>query len=250
MSKVSVIMPAHNSEQHISSAIESVIAQSFNNWELLVIDDCSTDSTKEIVKNYCALDKRVFYIELTENVGAAKARNIGIESSTGRYIAFLDSDDKWDKNKLEKQISFMKENCYAFTFTGYRRWNYDSGIIENEGGYNSEVSYQSMLRSNKIGCLTVVFDTQMVGKQYMPELRKRQDYAMWLKLLRLVGKAYGITEPLATYTVRKDSISSNKLSLIKYNYLVFRQSEGLSLPSSLYYLTVNVMTKIVRGFNS
>lgn len=244
---VSVIMPMFNSGPFIENAIRSVCEQTYDDWELLVVDDCSSDNSVEVVRSLAVDEHRITVISLKSNGGAAVARNEGIKASSGRYIAFLDSDDRWEPRKLEKQVEFMGERDIAFSHTGFKRVDLTTGAMLSEYIPPEYLTYKDMLYSNQVGCLTAMFDTKQVGRIAMPDIRKRQDYAMWLKILREVGSVYGLNEVLASYTVRNDSISSNKISLLKYNYSVFRDCEGFSVPASLYYLLANTLIRIKRG---
>jgi len=236
-----------NSGQFIENAIRSVCEQTYDDWELLVVDDCSSDNSVGVVRSLAADEHRIKVISLNSNGGAAVARNEGIKASSGRYIAFLDSDDRWEPRKLEKQVKFMEERGIAFSHTGFKRVDLTTGTTLSEYIPPEYLTYKDMLYSNQVGCLTAMFDTKLVGRIAMPDIRKRQDYAMWLKILREVGSVYGLNEVLASYTVRNDSISSNKISLLKYNYSVFRDCEGFSFPASLYYLLANTLIRIKRG---
>ena len=225
---VSIIMPMFNSGQFIKNAIRTVCLQTYEDWELIVVDDCSTDNSADVVKKLAESESRIKIVSLNKNGGPAIARNAGIEVSSGRYIAFLDSDDQWASLKLEKQVKFMQEQNIAFSHTGYKRVDSTSGKVLSQYIPPQHLSYKDMLYSNKIGCLTAMFDSSLIGRLTMPDIRKRQDYAMWLKILREVDFVYGIDEVLASYTVRNDSISSDKLALLKYNYSVFRNIEKFS----------------------
>lgn len=247
MALVSIIMPLFNSEAYVARSIESVIRQVYSEWELIIIDDHSQDNSLRIVRELEANDQRIKVLALQKNCGAAVSRNEGIRASSGRYVTFLDSDDKWDSHKLEKQIRFMEAHNLAFSHTGYRRIQSETGGVLSEYIPQEKLTYKDMLYSNHVGCLTAMFDTEQVGRITMPDIRKRQDYAMWLKILRQVGTVHGLQEVLASYTVRDDSISSNKISLLKYNYSVFRDCEGFSRTASLFYLLANILTRIKRG---
>jgi len=244
---VSIIMPMFNSGQYIKEAVQSIISQSYLDWELFVVDDCSEDDSANVVKEIVSYEPRIKLITLSSNSGAAVARNVGIRASTGRYVAFLDSDDRWDKDKLEKQIKFMEERKLAFSHTGFRRVDSQTGITLSEYLPPEKLTYKDMLYANQVGCLAAMFDTEFTGRIEMPNIRKRQDYAMWLKILREVGSVSGLQEILASYRVRNDSISSNKISLLKYNYSVFRDCEGFNVPRSFYYLLANTYARIKRG---
>ena len=245
MTVFSVIIPNHNSGLYLKRAIESVYSQSYQNWEILLVDDCSTDNSISIIKKKYKDQNKIKFIHLEHNFGAWKARNIGIEASSGRYIAFLDSDDIWHPQKLEMQLSFMAKNKYPLTYTNYAKIN-ESGSLIDHIELPNQLSYIKMLKSNFMPCLTVVYDTDYFGKQYMPPLRKRQDYGLWLKLLRKTDHAYGLQKELAYYRVRKNSISRNKISLLKYNWHLFYNIEKLGFWRSSKCLLNNIIYKFIR----
>ncbi|MBR8734935.1 putative teichuronic acid biosynthesis glycosyltransferase TuaG [Fusobacterium necrophorum] len=244
---VSIIMPSYNSEKYIEDSIKSVLGQTYKEWELIIIDDCSSDNTIDTIKKYSEKYSNIYLIELEENSGAAVARNQGIEIAQGEFIAFLDSDDLWKKEKLEIQINFMKENDCAFSFTEYKEID-DAGnnlnilikVPENP------ITYRRYLLSNPIGCLTAVYSIKKLGKLYMPLIRKRQDAALWLKILKTGEKAYPIKQSLAKYRVRESSISANKANLIKYQWALYREIENLSLIESIFYLLCTIIVKVFK----
>ncbi|WP_149725512.1 glycosyltransferase family 2 protein [Campylobacter concisus] len=231
---VTIIMPSYDSEKFIIESIESVLAQTYSNWELIIVDDCSPDDSNKIITKYVDSDGRIKLIKLQKNSGPAVARNTAIEAASGRYIAFLDSDDVWLPNKLETQINFMHDNDLAFTYSSYRLVGEDN---EHLGVFitKDKISYFDMLKTCSVGCLTAIYDTKKIGKQYMPLILKRQDYGLWLKILKLIGETKGISEPLATYRIRKNSVSSNKVKAAKYQWKIYRDIEKLSFLKSLYY---------------
>ena len=190
---VSVVTPTYNSSNFIVDTIKSVISQTYTDWELIIVDDCSLDDTLEIVQSYIVKDSRIQLIQLPQNSGASVARNAAIKASKGRYISFLDSDDLWLPDKLEKQLAFMRSNYFAFTYTAYDKINVDSQKF-GEIGIPDKVSYNDLLKVCSIGCLTVIYDTKYFGKVYMPSIRKRQDLGLWLKLLKKTKYAYGLSE--------------------------------------------------------
>ncbi|MTI64687.1 glycosyltransferase family 2 protein [Methylophaga sp.] len=240
---VSTIMPLHNAADFVEQAIKSVLDQTFQDWELLIIDDKSTDGSVEIVKSFVSSDNRIKLIQLEQNSGAAVARNTGFEAAKGRYIAFLDSDDIWLPEKLEKQIHFMQKTACPFTYTAYGKIN-EQGQWLGKVGVPEDATYKSLLKTCFIGCLTVMIDTAYFGKVTMPLLRKRQDYGLWLQLLKQAEKAKGLPEVLAHYRVHKASISANKLHTATYTWRLYREVENLSLPASIYYFSHYA----VRGF--
>lgn len=231
---VSIIMPLHNAEQFITEAIKSVIAQTYQHWELIVVDDASNDRSAQIVEDLAHKDSRIVFIRLRQNSGAAVARNAAIERAKGRFIAFLDSDDTWMANKLGEQIGFMLNAGCPFSFHAYERMD-ENGQATGIVGVPEKVNYQQMLMTSVIGCLTAIYDTAYFGKVYMPLIRKRQDYGLWLKLLKQTQYAYGIQVPLARYRVRRGGISYNKLNTSLYTWQVYRRVENLSFLTSAYY---------------
>ena len=244
---VSIIMPSYNCESFLEESINSVCEQSFKDWELIIVDDGSQDASFSIAQRIAEKDYRVKALRLEKNSGAAVARNFAIEAAQGRFIAFLDSDDLWDPQKLERQISFMLKNDYAFSCTGYRRQYINQELKNDERKFEIPINYKNLLKNNKIGCLTAVYDSKKIGKIFMPLIRKRQDFALWLKILREVKFVYCLPEILATYRIRENSISSNKIDLVKYNWKLFREIENLSISKSSYYLMCNIYNKMVEN---
>lgn len=244
-STVSIITPSFNSSKFIEETINSVLNQTYSKWELIIIDDCSNDNTVNIINNFIKIDKRIKLLRLNENSGAGVARNLGIKNASGRYIAFLDSDDLWHPFKLEKQIKFMEHNDYPFSFTSYQIIDEQGFRLNKVNDALNLVTYKRALYSNPIGCLTVVYDTKFFGKRFMPTIRKRQDYALWLDLLK-DSNAYGISEFLALYRIRKTSISSNKLKLIKYQWQLYYKVENFNLMKSLLYTSSSSITKVYK----
>lgn len=230
---VSIIMPTFNSAKFVSDSIISIINQTFTNWELLITDDCSTDNTFNLIKEYSNKDNRVKVYRLKRNGGAGIARNNSIKHAKGRYIAFCDSDDRWLPEKLEKQIHFMQCSEIALSYTDYKIEN-EKNRIEAVFRSPAKITYHDMLKTDNIGCLTAVYDTQMIGKHFMPPIRKRQDWALWLIILKKTPYALGLQESLAIYKKRSSSISSNKVKLIKYIWAIYRFEEKLSFPVSVF----------------
>lgn len=242
-SLVSVITPVFNCSRFIGETIESVQAQTHTDWELICVDDCSTDGSVEIVQSYIEKDSRICLIRLDVNSGAAVARNTAIDAAKGRYIAFLDSDDVWLPCKLETQLDQMNRNNVAFCFSAYARIDEQNNVICTVG-VPLQVCYQGMLKTSVIGCLTAIYDTAFFGKVSMPLTRKRQDYALWLKLLKRTDYARGIPEVLALYRVRPGSVSANKLDAARYTWNIYRSIEGFGFWKSTYYF----LNYAVRGF--
>jgi len=233
---VSIITPSHNADAFIATCIESVLAQSFDNWEMIIVDDLSTDNSVSIIKSYTQRDNRIKLIQLEKNSGPAIARNRAIEESEGKYIAFLDADDLWMPEKLEKQLSYMKDNNLAFTYSSYH-------VINEEGEHlttfqtKGQVTYTSLLKTCSIGCLTAIYDVEKLGKIYMPNMKKRQDYALWLDIFKRIDYAKGLMEPLAFYRVGQTSVSSNKFTAATWQWKIYRNIEKLNLFKSTYYFS-------------
>ncbi len=217
---VSIITPSYNCADYIAQTIESIQAQTYRTWELLITDDCSTDNTRERICQYADKDNRIRLFKLDKNSGAGVARNNSIKEAKGRYIAFCDSDDRWYPYKLEKQIKFMQENDCPLSYTSYDTCNETGEIIGYVECLDS-LSYAKIIRDNGIGCLTAMYDCKKIGKHYMPSIRKRQDWCLWIDIIKQHGKAYGLKEPLALYRIRSGSISSNKFEMLKYNFNVY-----------------------------
>ncbi len=232
---VSVITPAFNSEKTIVGTIESVLDQTYQDYEMVIVDDCSTDRTVEIVQTYVTKDDRIRLIQLEQNSGAAVARNTAMREAKGRYIAFLDSDDQWFPEKLEQQLAFMQENDYAFTFTKYVRMDEQGKLTEHVSKAPESVGYHDLMKHCVIGCLTVMIDREKVGYQEMENIRRRQDYAYWLKLTKQGYRAYGYPEVLAKYRLGHNTVSSNKLKAAKGQWYVYRNIENQNVLKSSYY---------------
>ena len=235
---VSVIMPAYNSNEFISQAIESVIAQHYKNWELIIVDDASKDATVNTVRNYVNKDARIKIFRNEINYGAGYARNKAVKEATGEFIAFLDADDLWKPEKLSQQLNFCKENNAKIVFSSYDR------ISENGKALNEIiealpfVNYSKQIKSNYIGNLTGMYNAAKIGKVYHPEIRKRQDWAMWLEVIRKGGTAHGMEESLALYRIRKGSVSENKLEMLSYNFKIYNKVLGFGKLKSMYWILV------------
>ncbi|QQK74182.1 glycosyltransferase family 2 protein [Salicibibacter cibarius] len=231
---ISIITPSYNSKNYISDAIRSVQAQTYTNWEMIITDDCSADNTVAAVQPFLE-DERMKLIQLSENSGPGVARNTSIEAANGCYLAFLDADDQWLPEKLEKQLQFMQEGQIAFSFTSYQKVKKDGTDTGTIVTVPERVEYEQLLKQNVIGCLTVMLDRERVGEVKMNPMRTRQDFALWLSLCRRGWPAYGLQEVLAKYRVVEHSISSNKIAMAKNNWRMYRDIEQLSLPRSLWY---------------
>jgi len=222
MIDVTVVMPAYNSAQFIADSIQSVRDQSFHAWELIVVDDGSSDNTRTVVARQGRDEPRLRLVELSSNRGAAVARNHAIALARGRFIAFLDSDDTWRPDKLAKQVRMLSEHDAVLVFSdyyvAYGKEKRPHRVVRSP----STLTYSNLLMGDPVGCLTVMYDTKKTGRVFMPELKMRQDWGLWLCLLEAGGHGTGIPEPLATLRVHEGSLSSNKAKAVYYNYRVLR----------------------------
>lgn len=243
---ISVITPAYNAERFIEDAINSVLRQTYTHWEMIIVDDCSTDRTREIIKLYLRKDTRIKLIELKNNSGPAVARNVAFEHARGRYLAFLDADDQWMPEKLEKQLNFMQDRQIAFSFTKYIKIKENNTETHSVVHIPDYVTYKQLLKHNVIGCLTVMLDTEMIGEVKMVNMRSRQDYALWLTLCKKGFTAYGLQEVLAKYRIVGNSISHNKFKMARQNWKVYREVKKLSLMKSMWYFANNVYFSVKK----
>ncbi|EEV5967242.1 glycosyltransferase family 2 protein [Escherichia coli] len=245
MPAVSIIMPSFNSEKTIQAAIESVRAQTYSSWELIISDDNSSDSTVEIVEKNVLYEPRIILIQHSENRGAGFSRNDAISKARGKYIAFLDSDDIWHEKKLEIQIRFMSERKLALSYTQYQKINMEGvkGKIIIPPGVTS---YSELLKSNVIGCLTAVYDQEILGKMYMPLIRKRQDMALWLDILKKIEFAYCVPEVLAFYREGHNSLSSNKIKILSSQWDFYRGHLKFGIFRSAYYFSFYVFKALKK----
>lgn len=245
MPLVSIIMPVFNCADFVSKTIASVVEQSFDDWELILVDDCSMDSSVTMIQSYLAKDSRIRLIQLVQNSGAALARNAGIEVARGRYIAFLDSDDLWLPEKLERQFTFMTETGCAFSYTNVARYDEQDTLL-GISKVPDKVDYSTLLKTNVVVCSSAMYDTRQLGKVYMPNIRKRQDFALWLRLLKHCDYGYGLQETLVKYTVRQGSVSSNRASAAHYTWKVYRELEQLGFMKSFYYFSHYAINAFIR----
>lgn len=244
---VSIITPVYNAARFVRDTITSVQAQTYTHWEMWLIDDSSSDDSFTLISAIAEQDARLHVIRLEKNSGAAVARNTAIREARGRFIAFLDADDMWMPDKLERQIAYMHKTGCALSYTAY--------YVMNEAGVNTgsiiqcpiTLSYRQLLMENRIGCLTAIMDVRQCGKLEMPLITKRQDYGLWLTILRSGLTACGINEPMARYRKYSTSLSGNKWKTIGYNWTLLRDHQGLSFPMAVWYFTLFLMNKTVMA---
>lgn len=233
---VSIVMPSYNTEKYICESIRSVLNQTYPYWELIIVDDCSTDGTDEVVKPFLT-DRRIRYLKNKKNSGAAISRNWALREASGKWIAFLDSDDIWEPDKLQKQISFMRDNGYHFSYTSYIEIDEESKPNGNSITGPKCISKHGMYNYCWMGCLTVMYDADIVGLIQIADIKKNNDYAIWLKICKKAN-CYLLNENLARYRKRSGSISNHSyIELIKWHYELYRKVENKD-PILSFVLTV------------
>ena len=243
---VSIITPSYNSSKFIEECVNSVLLQSYSNWELLIVDDFSDDNSKELLLSLEKKDERIKVTFLDNNIGAAKARNVAIRQARGKYIAFLDSDDFWKKNKLEKQIKFMEKEDIAFSFTAYNPMSEDGSISFPAIKAPYKIDYFAYLKNTIIGCLTVVIDKEKVGDFEMPIIKSSHDMALWLLIMKRGFDAYGLNESLAKYRIVSTSNTANKWRAAYDVWKIYRQFEKLSFFYSIWCFLNYAFNAIIR----
>lgn len=241
---VSIITPSFNSAKFIAETIQSVQNQTYQNWEMIIVDDGSSDETESVLLSIIQNDNRIQFYKLNQNLGPAVARNTGIEKASGDYMTFIDADDIWFPTFIENNIKTIQESGIPFVFSSYKRANEHLEFVYSDFIVPHKVSYSDILKSNSISCLTAFVDIKKLGKKYMPLIRKRQDMGLWLNYLKVIPFAYGIQETQAIYRIRENSLSRKKSDLIKYQWQFYRQVENLNVFQSAYYM----LHWMYRGF--
>jgi teichuronic acid biosynthesis glycosyltransferase TuaG len=242
---VSIIIPTYNTEKFISATLQSVINQSYKNCEMILVDDASTDQTVSIIEEFAQNDSRIKLFKLAKNSGNGFARNVALEKATGKYIAYLDADDVWFPEKLEKQIQFLKSNNLPFTFSFYDCIDEEGNNLKRRVEAPINLTYKQLFYCNYVGNLTAIYDADYFGKIALPASQKRQDWRLWLTILKQIKTTKPVPEPLAFYRIRKDSISSSKFKLIKHNFGVYREFHGYNFVFSVLLMTRFLFTQLV-----
>lgn len=245
---VSIVVPVYNAEKFLEETIKTVEDQTYSNWELIFVNDCTPDNSVQIIEKKINENNKIRLINLEKNSGAAIARNTGINAGNGRYIAFLDADDLWEKEKLEKQINFMKEKNCEFCFTGYEFANEDGIGNGKKVNVPQTINYKQALKNTTIWTSTVMFNVEKLGKELiqMPNVKRGQDTATWWKVLRKIEKAYGINEVLSYYRRTNESLSANKITALKRTWKLYRDVEHLNIFYSFYNFCWYVFNAIRR----
>ena len=243
---ISIITPVYNSSQFLAETINSVLDQSYNNWEHILVNDFSTDDSMEIILSFMKLDKRIKLGFHDQNLGVAEARNLGTKLAKGNLIAFLDSDDKWEKDKLEVQVGFMLEKKCNLSHTAYRKININGDIVANFIPVSKSIDYYKLLTHNEIGLLTSMYNVDMLGKKYFTKMG-HEDYSFWLQILKNKECSLGINIVLASYRIHSNSLSHNKIRAAQFTWNIYRKSQNLSFFKSIYYFSF-YMIKATRKF--
>lgn len=230
---ISIITPCYNSEEYIEETIQSVLSQTYTNWEWWIVDDCSSDRSVEIIKQFN--DPRIHLIVLENNSGAAVARNVGLNNAKGRFITFIDSDDLWLENFLEKSVEFLTETKEELVYASYKRFDENLEPLLDDFIAEDNIDYHRILYNCPIPMLTSMYDSKRIGKVQIPEVDMREDYAMWIEILKKIPKARSIKEPLGIYRIRQNSYSRNKFLILRKQFSVYYRYLKLPLLKSTYY---------------
>jgi len=234
--KISIVTPVFNGEDFLPFTAESIFNQTYTNWEWIIVDDCSTDNSWQLIENYIKKDNRVVGIRNETNLKAGLSRNKAIEFATGRFIAFLDSDDLWHENKLTEQVEFMIKNNYSFTYTAYNFIDESNNLVKKPYHVDEFVDYKSILKNNQIGCLTAMYDVDQLGKVFMSAHARKQDFGLWLHILKhKTPYAYGLNKVLASYRLSKNQATAKKHKLIIKHYKFLKDTQGFGTIKALYF---------------
>ena len=242
---VSIITPSFNSEKFIGDTIQSVQNQTYNNWEMIIVDDCSTDQTVSIINQFVVNDHRIRLFQLDKNSGAGVARETALSKAKGDYISFLDADDLWKPLKLEKQLQFLMDTKSHFTFSFYDCIDEEGNSLNKRVGAPRNLSYHQLFFCNYVGNLTGIYDVNYFGKIAISATRKRQDWILWLTILKKIKKTKPVPESLAFYRVRENSLSASKVDLLKHNFAVYRKFHGYNYVASLFIMIGFLFTQLL-----
>ena len=249
---ISIVVPVYNAAPYLKETIRTIEEQTYPNWEVIFVDDASTDNSLQILQQYKESikenKKRIEILSLPKNQGPAAARNAGVQAAKGRYLVFQDADDIWDKNKLKKQLEFQKEKDCAFSFTGYEFADETAARNGKIVQVPEEIRYEEALKNTTISTITVMFDRTKLPEELlrMPEACQREDTATWWNILKHGYVAYGLNEPLSVYRRHAGSHSANKWNAVKGTWRMYREQEKLAVPKVVYYMTFNLINAVKR----
>lgn len=246
---VSVVIPCYNASAFIAQTIESVINQTYQNWEMIIVDDCSTDNSAEIIKRYASADRRIKYLKTDKSSGSpALPRNIGIDAAYGDFIAFLDADDVWLPEKLEWEVDFLIKNNYKVAYSFYEKMNWEGKRDNRIISTKEHSSFESLLKSNSIPCLTSIVRRDAIGYTRFKQI-PQEDFCFWLDILKKGYVAYNLQKVTALYRVAKESRSANKLDMFKGYWNVIRNHQHIALIPACYYMityTISGLKKYLK----
>lgn len=242
---VSIITPSFNSERFITATIQSVQNQTYQNWEMIIVDDCSTDQTVGIIEQFVINDSRIHFFQLEKNSGAGIARELALSKANGDYITFLDADDLWKPLKLEKQLQFLKDNKIHFTFSFYDCIDEEGNALNKRVEAPRNLTYLQLFFCNYVGNLTGIYDRHFFGKIAISATRKRQDWMVWLTILKKIKKAKPVPESLALYRIRDNSLSASKVDLLKHNFAVYRNFHSFNYVASVFIMIGFLFTQLL-----
>ncbi len=248
MCKISVITPAYNASEFIDETVQSVINQTFTDWEMIIVDDASSDDTYSKLCKWADKDSRIKPIQHKKNSGVAAARNTALEAAVGDFIAFLDADDLWVPEKLEIQYNYMRDNGYVLTYTEYKIFTADDYENAKSVKVPRVMTYSRIFGNTSIACLTVMVDRKTVGDFRMPPLTHTEDQCTWQDILSRGYKAYALCEPLSLYRRSEGSMTDNKLKVIKRQWYTYRSYHKLSFIKSAYYFTLYALNAVIKHF--
>ncbi len=240
---VSIVMPAYNCEKYVVEAINSILAQTYRNWELLVLDDGSKDNTLQIIEEFSQKDSRIKALPNGKNIGVSATRNRGIELASGEWIAFLDSDDMWKPEKLEKQFEIVEKEAAEFLFTGSSYINEEGEAYKEIFEVPEKITYKKLRNQNVISCSSVLVKKKYFEHIKMEKDEMHEDYAVWLRILKTGVTAFGVNEPLLIYRISRNSKSGNKMKTVKMTYKVFR-FVGINPFGSAYFMLRHVIASV------
>lgn len=244
---ISVIIPVYNAEKYLQETINTVLEQTYTDWELILVDDCSSDGSFQIATQNESADTRIHVIHSEKNLGASKSRNLGLDAAKGRYIAFLDADDIWNADKLTRSLQYLQENDFGFVFTGYEFADEKAVGTGKIVHVPTVITYRQALKNTTIFTSTVIFDTEKISKSYiyMPQVAS-EDTATWWQILRKTGPAHGLNENLVLYRRSSNTLSSNKLEAVKRIWYLYRKVEKLNFFYSAYNFAGYAIRAVIR----
>lgn len=246
MALVSVVVPCYNCEKFVGDTIESVLNQTFENWELILVDDCSSDSTFEVISGFANKDSRIVAMKMPVNGGAGAARNLALDNARGQYIAFLDSDDVWFNNKLERQLDALKDEKYAICHTSYIVVDEKGNQVAGGVQASRSIGLAEMMKKTEIGMSTAMVNKKVIGEFRLSLIRNRQDAKLWMDILATGNRSIGIEEPLSKYRIRNGQVSSNKLKMVWITFKLYMQFSKIGYFRRFWYFSNYCLSAVLK----